>query len=60
MPLVQVTLREGRSADLVREMITAVTDAVVTSLGAPRHAVQVVVTEVPAARDRAPDGAQQA
>jgi 4-oxalocrotonate tautomerase len=49
MPLVQITLIEGRSDDRKEELIGSVTDVVVDSLGSPRESVRVVLYEVPAA-----------
>jgi len=46
MPLVQVTLRDGRSPEQLRALISALTNAVVDSVGAPKEAVRVIVTEV--------------
>ncbi len=48
MPLVQITLIEGRPADRKEALIGAATDAVVASLDAPRESVRVVLYEVPA------------
>lgn len=48
MPLVEVTLVEGRGPEQLRSLISALTDAVVTSVGAPRDAIRVVLREVPA------------
>jgi 4-oxalocrotonate tautomerase len=48
MPLVEVTLVEGRSPEQLRTLITALTDAVETAVGAPRADVRVVLREVPA------------
>ena len=48
MPLVEVTLVEGRSAKQLRALITALTEAVVGAVGAPKENVRVVVREVPA------------
>jgi 4-oxalocrotonate tautomerase len=48
MPLVEVTLVEGRAPEQLRSLIGALTDAVVTSVGAPRDAIRVVLREVPA------------
>ena len=48
MPLVEVTLVEGRSASQLRALISSVTDAVATSVGAPLESIRVVVREVPA------------
>ncbi|WP_326567091.1 2-hydroxymuconate tautomerase [Amycolatopsis rhabdoformis] len=47
MPLVQVTLSAGRTPDQVRALISALTTAVTTSIGAPKEAVRVIVSEVP-------------
>jgi 4-oxalocrotonate tautomerase len=48
MPLVQVTMREGRPPEKIRKMISAVTAAVAESLDAPLESIRVIVTEVPA------------
>lgn len=48
MPLIQVSLREGRTAEQLRALISALTRAAVESLGAPKESVRVIVTEVPA------------
>jgi|tagenome__1003787_1003787.scaffolds.fasta_scaffold17914798_1 4-oxalocrotonate tautomerase len=48
MPLVQVTVREGRQPADIIAMIKAVTAAVAESLAAPVESVRVIVTEVPA------------
>ena len=48
MPIVEVTLIEGRSHDAKKQMVVAVTDAIVASLGAPREAVRIIIREVPA------------
>jgi 4-oxalocrotonate tautomerase len=47
MPLVEVTLVEGRSPQQLRALITALTDAVEGTVGAPRTAIRVVLREVP-------------
>ncbi len=47
MPLVEVTLVEGRSPEQVRELISRLTAAVVDSIDAPTDTVRVVVREVP-------------
>jgi 4-oxalocrotonate tautomerase len=49
MPLVQVTLIEGRSAEVKRELIAELTDAVVRATGAAAASVRVILNEVPAA-----------
>jgi 4-oxalocrotonate tautomerase len=49
MPFVEVTLTEGRTRDQLRTLITRLTDAAETSLGAPRETIRVVLREVPPA-----------
>lgn len=49
MPLIQVTLIEGRPMDAKAALIAGLTDAVVHALGAPRASVRVILQEVPAA-----------
>lgn len=48
MPLVEITLVEGRSPEQLRALVTATTDAVVSSIEAPKDSVRVVIREVPA------------
>lgn len=48
MPLVEVTLVEGRTPEQLRALITGLTDAVETALGAARDTIRVVLREVPA------------
>lgn len=47
MPLVQVTMAEGRSSDQIRDLISKLTAAVVAVVDAPQQNVRVVVYEVP-------------
>ena len=47
MPIVEITLAEGRSPEKLRALITALTDAVCDSIGAPKANVRVVIREVP-------------
>jgi len=49
MPVVQVTLIEGRAPAQKEALIASVTDAVVEALDAPRDSVRVLLYEVPAA-----------
>lgn len=49
MPLVQVTLIQGRSPAVIRDLIGKVTDAVVSATEAPQESVRVIVNEVPRA-----------
>ncbi len=48
MPIVEVTLIEGRSFEKKKKMVEEVTNAIVSSLGAPREAVRIIIREVPA------------
>ncbi len=48
MPLIEVTLVEGRTAEQLRALITGLTRAAVEAVGAPLASVRVVVREVPA------------
>lgn len=48
MPIIDVTLVEGRSPDRLRALVSALTDAASDSLEAPRESVRVVLREVPA------------
>jgi 4-oxalocrotonate tautomerase len=49
MPLLQVTLVEGRSAERKEQLIAALTSTVVDTLGVRAESVRVVLDEVPAA-----------
>jgi len=48
MPYVTIVLREGRSVDQKRELVKAVTDALVRTVNAKPEAVHVVVHDEPA------------
>ncbi|CQD18692.1 4-oxalocrotonate tautomerase [Mycobacterium europaeum] len=48
MPLVEVTLVEGRTPEQLRALITGLTDAVEMAIGAARESIRVVLREVPA------------
>ena len=50
MPLVQVSLIEGRPAELEERLIAELTEAVVRVLEAPRESVRVILYGVPAER----------
>ena len=47
MPLIEVTMVEGRTPDQVRALISALTQAAVETVDAPLESVRVVVREVP-------------
>jgi 4-oxalocrotonate tautomerase len=48
VPLVEVTLVEGRSPDRLRALIAEVTRAVARTADAPPASVRVIIREVPA------------
>ena len=47
MPLIQVTVAEGRTPDQLRALISKLTAAVVEAIDAPQQNVRVVLYEVP-------------
>lgn len=47
MPFIDVTLVEGRSPDQLRALVTALTEAAVSTVDAPRESIRVVIREVP-------------
>jgi 4-oxalocrotonate tautomerase len=47
MPLIEVTLVQGRTPVQLRSLITGLTDAAETALGASRATIRVVLREVP-------------
>lgn len=49
MPIIQVSIAEGRTADQVRDMMRRIAYAVSESLNAPIDTIKVLVTEVPLA-----------
>lgn len=46
MPLVNVTMARGRTAEQKGAMLRAIADAIHDSIGAPRESIRVWVTEV--------------
>ena len=48
MPLVEITLIEGRTADAKGRLIAKVTDAIVEAIEAPRDSVRIILREIPA------------
>lgn len=55
MPIIEVTLIEGRPPERLRELITRLTDAAVEAVDAPRESVRVILREVPATHFAAGD-----
>lgn len=47
MPIVDITLIEGRSPEKKVRLIEKVTDAVVEAIDAPRDSVRVLIREIP-------------
>jgi 4-oxalocrotonate tautomerase len=48
VPLIEVTLVEGRTAEQLTELISGLTRAAVDAVDAPVDSVRVVIREVPA------------
>ncbi|QGN54004.1 2-hydroxymuconate tautomerase [Novosphingobium sp. Gsoil 351] len=48
MPIIEVNMLEGRSADDKERLIEALTDAAFNSIGAPRESVRIILREMPA------------
>jgi 4-oxalocrotonate tautomerase len=55
MPLVEVTLAEGRTPEQIRSLLHELHEAVVRAVGAAPASVRVIVREVPAAHWSAGD-----
>ncbi|MEI2827612.1 MAG: 2-hydroxymuconate tautomerase [Dermatophilaceae bacterium] len=47
MPLVEVTLVEGRTPQQLRDLQVKLTDAVVDAIAAPRESIRVILRELP-------------
>ncbi len=47
MPLVEITLVEGRTPDQLRQLIRATTQAVAQSIAAPTDSIRVLIRELP-------------
>lgn len=47
MPLVEITLAEGRTSEQLRGLMKDVTETVHSSIGAPVESIRVVLREVP-------------
>ena len=47
MPIVSITMIEGRTPEQKKAMFKAVTDAIVQTLGAPRESVRIMINEIP-------------
>lgn len=49
MPIVDITLIEGRTPEAKERMMRKVADAIMESIGAPRDSIRVILREIPAA-----------
>lgn len=49
MPIVQISVIEGRSAESKVHLIAEVTDAIERTIGAPKASIRVLINEIPAA-----------
>ena len=47
MPIIDITLLEGRSQEQKQKLVEKVTEAAVKALGAPRDSVRIILREVP-------------
>lgn len=47
MPIARLSIMEGRTKEEIADLITAVTEAMHNSLGAPHRNIRVLVDEVP-------------
>jgi len=47
MPVIEVTLTQGRSPEQLRALISELTQAAVHAIGAPKPSVRVILREVP-------------
>jgi 4-oxalocrotonate tautomerase len=46
MPLIQISLAEGRTPEQLRQLIAEVTEVAIRVANAPKEAVSVIITEV--------------
>lgn len=46
MPIIEVNLLEGRSAEAKERLIEALTDAAIEAIGAPRASVRIILREM--------------
>lgn len=47
MPLIEVTLAEGRSPQQLRTLMSSLTHAAAEAVGAPIESIRVVIREIP-------------
>lgn len=47
MPLIEITMIEGRSAEQKKEMMAGITDVVERTAGVSRQAIRIAIREIP-------------
>lgn len=47
MPIAQINILPGRTDEQKAKMISAVTEAIHESLGAPRESIRIIINEIP-------------
>lgn len=47
MPIINIMLVEGRTQDDKQRLVSAITDAVHDSIGAPKENVRIIINETP-------------
>ncbi len=48
MPIVEITMIEGRTPEAKRKLIARVTDAIEELIAAPRESIRIILREIPA------------
>jgi len=48
MPIVEITMIEGRTPEAKRRLIAKVTDSIIEAIDAPRDSIRIILREVPA------------
>ncbi len=48
MPIVEITMIEGRTPEAKRRLIAKVTDAIVEAIEAPKDSIRIILREIPA------------
>ena len=48
MPIVEITMIEGRSAEAKRRLIAKVTNSIIEAIDAPRDSIRIILREIPA------------
>ena len=48
MPIVEITMIEGRAPEAKRRLIAKVTDSIIEAIDAPRDSIRIILREIPA------------